>query len=301
MAHVNQVVRLFVAEEQPLLRQAYATLLEASAEIVVVGSAPFDDPDSLAEGVRATVPDVAIIGTRFLTPETVDRLLALRRGAPSTGFVLLSYSYDTRAVSGLREFSRRSVAGCAYLLKHTIASVDQLVQVVVSVAEGRVIIDPKVLDDLVTAAEPRTGALKQLSPREIEVLGWMSRGYRNSAIARFLHLEPKTVERHTYNIYVKLGECPDTKHPRAQAIATFLTASGYRPPHEEPETDPLADYTRDRSAPTFQPTTPTSSAAEGNRSLEGTSQAMATGPATLSRKRPAGNSRAASNTGLSSR
>ncbi|MCH7750096.1 MAG: hypothetical protein IH939_18590, partial [Acidobacteria bacterium] len=55
-----------------------------------------------------------------LTPETVDVLTALRREAPTAGFVLLSFSYEARAVNGLREFSKHSVAGCAYLLKHTV-------------------------------------------------------------------------------------------------------------------------------------------------------------------------------------
>ena len=301
MTHGNQVVRLFVAEEQPLLRQAYASLLEASEGIAVVGSAPFDNAETLAEGVRAATPDVVIIGTRFLTPETVDGLLALRQHSPATGFVLLSFAYDVRAVTGLREFSKRSTAGCAYLLKHTIASVDQLAQVVISVAEGRIIIDPKVLDELVTAAEPRKGTLKLLSPREMEVLGWMSRGYRNGAIARILLLEPKTVERHINNIYAKLGECPDSKHPRVQAIAAFLTAAGFRHQSwDDAENDPLAAYTSASSAPTFQPTTPTSRAMDGTSSREGTSQAIATGPASLSKKRPAGRPRAASKTGLSS-
>ena len=301
MTRRNQVVRLFVAEEQPLLREAYASLLDASQGIAVIGTAPFEDPPRLAQGVREAAPDVVIIGARFLTPETVDALVVLRRQVPAVGFVLLSYAYETRAVTGLREFSKRSVAGCAYLLKHTIASVDELAQVVVSVAEGRVIIDPRVLDELVTAAEPRKGALELLSPREIEVLGWMSRGYRNGAVARILHLEPKTVERHINNIYAKLGELPDSKHPRVQAISAFLTAAGYRRQSwGESEGDPAAAYDGASSAPTFQLSTPASSAMEGTSSLDGTSQAIATGPASLSIKRSAARPRAASKTGLSS-
>ena len=301
MTRRNQVVRLFVAEEQPLLRQAYASLLEETDDIVVVGTAPFDDAASLAQHIREAAPDVVIVGSRFLTPDTVEGLIALRRQAPAAGFVLLSFAYEAQAVAGLRELSKRSAAGCAYLLKHTIASVDQLAQVVISVAEGRVIIDPEVLDELVTAAEPRKGTLELLSPREIEVLGWMSRGYRNGPIARILHLEPKTIERHINSIYGKLGECPPAKHPRVQAISAFLTAAGYRRQSwGEAEGDPSAGYVGASSAPTFQPRTPASSAMDGTSSLDGTSQAIATGPASLSKKSPPGRSRAASKTGLSS-
>ena len=158
-----------------------------------------------------------------------------------------------------------------------------------------------VLDGLVPAAEPRGGSLKLLSPREREVLGWMSRGYRNGPIARILHLEPKTVERHINNIYAKLGECPAGKHPRVQAISAFLTAAGYRRQSwGDSEGDVPAGYDGAISAPAFQASTPASSAMEGTSSLDGTSQAIATGPASLSRKSPAGRPRAASKTGLSS-
>ena len=84
------------------------------------------------------------------------------------------------------------------------------------------------LEELVTVKEPRAGMLKHLSPREMEVLGWMSRAYRNNAIAHILHLEPKTVERHINNIYGKLGNCPESKHPRASTWVSRETARSSR-------------------------------------------------------------------------
>ena len=174
------------------------------------GASPHTDGESLV-AATALSPDVILVGTRSLQSNTIDQLRTLRRMAPTVGIVLLSFSYDLKGIRALREFSRHASVGCAYLLKHTIDSVEQLVQVVSSVAEGRIIVDPGVMEELVTATEPKSGLLKNLSPREMEVLGWMARGYRNNAIAQILHLEPKTVERHINNIYSKLGDTPEPR------------------------------------------------------------------------------------------
>ena len=273
MVSTTKTAQLFIAEEQELFRDAYVTFLDRYSEVDVVGTSPTLDDSALIEGVREAQPNVLLLGMRTLTATTVDQLRLLRREVPGAALVVLSYSYDVKGISALREFSRRSSTGCAYLLKHTISSIDQLVQVINSVLEGRIIVDPGVLEELVTVKEPRAGMLKHLSPREMEVLGWMSRAYRNNAIAHILHLEPKTVERHINNIYGKLGDCPESKHPRAHAIALFLMSAGYRPPGMslDEADDPLAEmaYEKPASADKFQPAMTARKAMEGANSLAG--------------------------------
>ena len=276
MATSTRTAQVFIAEEQELFRNAYMTVLARCEDIDIVGSAASLDEASLIDGLRATQPTALLLGVRELTADTVEQLRILRKEAPNAAVIVLSFSYDVKGISALREFSRRSSVGCAYLLKHTIGSVEQLVQVIDSVQEGRMIVDPGVLDELVTLKEPRSGMLKQLSPREMEVLGWMARAYRNNAIAQILHLEPKTVERHINNIYGKLGNCPDSKHPRAHAIGLFLMSSGYRPPGmSSDENDDVLDqtyvkpYTKPAKADTFQPAMTARRAIEGASSLAG--------------------------------
>lgn len=72
---------------------------------------------------------------------------------PPMGLVLLLAMYDGQGIKALREFSRDSSSGCAYLLKHTIDTVEQLTQVVSSVAEGRIIVDPMVMFGLINAEQ----------------------------------------------------------------------------------------------------------------------------------------------------
>ena len=99
-------------------------------------------------GVSTLRPAVLLLGIKVLQPSTVDTLEALRKASPETGICLLSAYYDVKGIAGLRGFSASSSAGCAYLLKHTIDTVDQLTQVVLSVAEGRIILDQAVMESL---------------------------------------------------------------------------------------------------------------------------------------------------------
>ena len=114
----------------------------------------------------------------------------------------------------------------------TIDTVDELTQVIQSVSEGRIILNPAVMEGMTSANDPKSTFLKDLSPRETEVLSWMAKGYNNHTIADVLCLEPKTIERHINGIYNKLGTAPDSKHARVHAVTLLLRATGALPAEE---------------------------------------------------------------------
>ncbi len=117
--------------------------------------------------------------------------------------------------------------GRAYLLKHTIDTVDQFTHAITSVAEGRMIVDPTVMEELLKNGDSQNSMLRELSPRALEVLHWVSRGYRNETIAGVLSRDVKTVERHINNIYSTLLSSNDeAKHPRVRAALMYLRATG---------------------------------------------------------------------------
>ena len=74
-------------------------------------------------------------------------------------------------------------------------------------------------------AESKSSFLRELSPRELEVLSWMAKGYRNNTIGEVLCLKPKSVERHINNIYSKLGLASGANHPRVHATTLYLKAT----------------------------------------------------------------------------
>ena len=224
-------IGLFLAEEQQILREAYQSVFSAQSNIELLGSTADTSTDFLAGMVQALKPDVIILGVKAVQPCTVEKLEALREACPQMGLVLLLAMYDGQGIKALREFSRDSSTGCAYLLKHTIDTVEQLTQVVSSVAEGRIIVDPMVMEELIRTGDSGNGVVQELSPKEMEVLGWLAKGYRNDTIAGLLSRDVKTVERHINNIYSKLQnnkpDNPDaTMHPRVRAALMYLKAVG---------------------------------------------------------------------------
>lgn len=221
--------KLYIAEEQQILREAYQASFLTYSDMEVVATSSDTSGDALARAASALDPDVMLLGFKVLQAGTVERLHMVREAAPGVGIVLLSAYYDVKGIKALREFSRGASVGCAYLLKHTIDTVDQLTHVVHSVAEGRIILDPAVMEGLITSGDSKAAFLKELTPRELEVMSWIAKGYRNDTIAEVLCLDPKTVERHINSIYSKLGNTPESKHPRVHAATLYLRATGQLP------------------------------------------------------------------------
>ena len=226
---VGTGLKLYIAEEQQILREAYQSFFLPHPSFEVVGTSGDTSVDALMGAAAALRPNVILLGIKVLHADTVEKLLRVRESNPSIAVAMLSASYDVKGIKSLREFSRGASVGCAYLLKHTIDTVDQLVQVVQAVSEGRIILDPSVMEGLITSIDPKASFLKDLSPRELEVLSWMAKGYNNSTIADVLCLEPKTIERHINGIYNKVGQTPDAKHARVHAVTLYLRATGALP------------------------------------------------------------------------
>jgi len=230
MANNQRRVKLYIAEEQQILREAYQSFFLSHPDIEVVGASSDTGGESVVKAVTALSPAVVLLGVKTLQPAAVEKLDMVKESCPDVAIVLLSAYYDLKGIKALREFSRGASVGCAFLLKHTIDTVEQLTQVIQSVSQGRIILDPAVMEGLMSSSEAKSAMLKELSPRELEVLSWMAKGYRNDTIAEVLGLEPKTIERHINNIYSKLnGALTSSKHARVHAVTLYLRATGQLP------------------------------------------------------------------------
>ena len=230
----TRTVRLFLAEEQQILKEAYQSFFNQEAGIELLASSYDTSAESLIEAAREFQPNVMLLGVKMAEAATVEKLEKLRESCPDLALVLLFAFYDNQGIKALREFSKNASSGSAYLLKHTIDTAEQLTQVILSVAKGRIIIDPMVMEGLIRTGEAENSFLRELSPRELEVLSWTAKGYRNDTIADVLSCDVKTVERHINNIYSNLhndkeeGE-QESRHPRVRAALTYLKATGMLP------------------------------------------------------------------------
>ena len=192
-----------------------------------MGSAQGVCSESLVSAALQLRPQVIVLGVKGLQPDTVETLERLHEACPDIALVLLFSFYSQPGIKCLREFSVEASVGRAYLPKHTIDTMDQLEQTVHLVAEGRVIIDPSVMEGLFKSEGSMGRSFKGLTPKGLEVLKWLAKGYRNEAIADTLSRDTKTVERHINNIYSALDtDSSDGMHPRVNAALMYLKAVG---------------------------------------------------------------------------
>jgi DNA-binding NarL/FixJ family response regulator len=215
-------IRVVLAEDSALLRQGLVQLVERAAGLELVGAAA--DLPGLWDLVAAQQPDVVVTDIRMPptgTDEGIRVAARLREERPDVGVVVLSQHADAAYALALLDGGSQ---GRAYLLKERIADVDELVAAIHEVAAGGSVIDPAVVERLVTASRTRRPTeLDRLTPREREVLGEMAQGKSNAAIAASLVLSERAVEKHTNNIFAKLGltEEPDVNR-RVKAVLVHL-------------------------------------------------------------------------------
>jgi DNA-binding NarL/FixJ family response regulator len=213
-------LRVVLAEDDVLLREGLASLLERCG-LTVIGQAS-DSPQLLAL-VRETVPDLVVADIRMPPTNTTEGLEAakvIRAEWPGIAILLLSAYADVEHAMELLASGR----AIGYLLKSRITNVDDFLDTVHRVAEGGSVVDPALVQELVTARR-RDDPLAVLSEREVEVLGLMAEGRSNSGIAKRLWVTEGTVEKHVRSILTKLNlpEAEDD-HRRVLAVVTFLEA-----------------------------------------------------------------------------
>ncbi|NQT74230.1 MAG: response regulator transcription factor, partial [Chloroflexi bacterium] len=170
--------------------------------------------------------DVLLLGMRALQPDTVAEVEIIREQFPDLGIVLLVGTFEIQDIKQLREFARRNPYSWAFLQKHSIDNAVKLTHLLQSIAEGHVVLDPVVMEAMIETGDTGTAFLKQLTDRELQILNWMTRGYRNDTIAQVLCVDPQVVERHLNTIYSKLDMGTTSKHPRVNAATLYLKAIG---------------------------------------------------------------------------
>jgi serine/threonine-protein kinase PknK len=212
--------RVVLAEDDVLLREGLASLLERSG-FAVVGQA--GDGVQLLPLVRETTPELVVVDIRMPPTHTVEGLDAarqIRRELPETGILVLSAHADIEHAMELLASGR----GIGYLLKNRVTDVAEFLDTLDRIARGGSVVDPALVQELISARR-RDDPLAVLSVREREVLALMAEGRSNAGIARRLWVTEGTVEKHVRSILAKLS-LPETDddHRRVLAVVTFLDA-----------------------------------------------------------------------------
>ncbi len=218
-------IRVVLAEDHTLLREGIARLIERADDLQLIASV--GDLGALVATIEQDAPDVVVTDIRMPptgTDEGIQVAARLRAEHPDVGVVVLSQYAEPAYVLALLEGGS---ARRAYLLKDRVSEVDELLAAIREVAAGGSVIDPSVIDVLVSTRNRRPSDLDRLTPREREVLGEMAQGKSNSSIASTLFLSERAVEKHTNSIFSKLGLSEERDvNRRVKAVLVYLADSG---------------------------------------------------------------------------
>jgi len=219
------VLRVVIAEDNYLVREGTRRLLESSGEVDVV--AAVGTPAELLDAVERLLPDAVLTDIRMPPGHDIEGIQAaheIRAQHPEIGVVVLSqYADEAYAFELLKDGS----AGLAYLLKERVGDLDELLRALRETIAGRSVIDPAVVEALVTSRRRRRESpLASLTPRETEVLREMAQGKTNAAIAGSLTISESAVEKYANAIFSKLGLSEEPQvHRRVAAVLAFLHES----------------------------------------------------------------------------
>ena len=204
-----------MADDDALLREGIASLLEDAGH-TVVGRSP--DADDLLLKVRSYSPDIAVVDVKMPPGHADDGLVAaatIRREYPSVAVLVLSQHLEA---SYMLDLVGDDATGVGYLLKDRVRDVAEFVDAVERVAGGGTAFDPDVVKSLVSGH--RRSALDDLTDREREVLTLIAEGRSNRAIGKELYLSTRAVERDVQAIFKKLG-LPDSEDDNRRVLAVL--------------------------------------------------------------------------------
>src|SRR6516225_1010438 len=192
-------IRVFLADDNLIVREGVRALIDRHADLQVVGVAA--DYDEAVNGATAANPQVLVTDIRMpptFQREGIDAAREVRKRHPGTGVVVLSqYDDPEYAVSLLAEGS----AGYGYLLKDRVAEGDQLAEAIRAVATGGTALDPAIVESLVRPVVSPGG----LTPAEEALLGQIAEGKTIKAIAAARNLPPQAVDAEVEAVFVKLA------------------------------------------------------------------------------------------------
>jgi DNA-binding NarL/FixJ family response regulator len=216
------MIRVVLAEDSFLAREGVTHVLESIDDVELVAACA--DLDELRATVDEARPDVVLTDIR-MPPTNTDEGIRfageLRHSQPEVGVVVLSqHAEPAYALSLFEDGSSQR----AYLLKERVKDRDELERALREVTEGRSLVDPRIVDRLVSARLDDPG-IEKLTPGEREILALIAEGRSNTSIAESLGVSRRAVERHINGIFVKL-DLPQDGDVNRRVKATLRYLAG---------------------------------------------------------------------------
>jgi DNA-binding NarL/FixJ family response regulator len=194
-------IRVLLADDQPLVRAGLRRIIDADPAVTVVGEAE-DGLDAVRQA-GALRPDIVLMDVRMPVFDGIEATRRLTEAESSARVIVLTtFGLDEYVLAALRS------GASAFVLKE--APPEEILGAIHSVASGRAVIDPAVVQaviDELSRRPPRaelTASIAELTPREREVLTLLARGLSNAEIAAELVVGEGTVKTHVARVLAKL-------------------------------------------------------------------------------------------------
>ena len=194
-------VRVFLADDHPVVRGGLRALVDAQSDMEVVGEA--GDGLATVQGVQELRPDVALMDLSMPGLGGGEATERIRQTCPEVRILALTAHEDRGYLQLLLK-----AGASGYILKR--AAAEDLVRAIRSVAAGDVYLDPAVAGQLISGLVRRAPAGTQapgadLSDREAEVLRLIAQGHAIKQIAADLEVSVKTIETYKARASEKMG------------------------------------------------------------------------------------------------
>lgn len=194
------MIRILLVDDQSIIREGLASLLETQSDLEIVGEA--ENGKIAVERSLKLQPDVILMDIRMPVMDGVAAIRQLRKQAPEIKILVLTTFDDD-------EYVTQAIASGAkgYLLKDTPSA--ELAQAIRAVNQGYSQLGPGLLEKALASNSEMTASitsqLNELTSREKEVLRLIANGYNNREIAAELYIAERTVKNHVNSILRRLN------------------------------------------------------------------------------------------------
>lgn len=195
-------IKLIVAEDEPVARQALGRLFDLETDIEVVGEA--ENGEVAIEMARRLMPDVILMDIRMPKLDGIKATQTIKKEMPKTAIVILTiYDDDTNVFQAIK------AGAIGYILKDS--PIDDALEAVRAAYRGEGMMHPaiagRVMKEFARIHQDRAADMEKfadLTDREREVLKLVASAKTNREIAESLFISEKTVKNHISNILFKL-------------------------------------------------------------------------------------------------
>lgn len=195
---MSDPIRVFIADDHPIVRRGIRDLLDTEPGIEVVGEA--DNGREAVSGVEQSQPNIVLMDLVMPVMDGIEAIQRIREHSPNVRIlVLTSFTTDDKVFPAIK------AGALGYLIKDT--PPEDLLQAIRQVYRGEPTLHPTIAQMLlqeISGPAEQPPASEPLTARELEVLKLVARGFSNQEIAESLVVSVATVYTHVSNILAKL-------------------------------------------------------------------------------------------------